>query len=376
MNVMMKLDEDDRRIVADTIARIASDQFSIERCRSYEIVCDSTQWSTFAEHGVFAIGISPEHGGIGGCAVDHAMVMREIGLNLLPLPYLDTVVIGATLISRMGTAQQRDAILPAIASGDMRLCFAHREIDAGNLPDHVETRCQDGRLSGRKVMLLDGHLADKLVVTARDEKGSLGFYLVDREVPGLTVREYRLVDNRMASTATFEGVAAERIGGAEGVADGAGELAFVFDLAAVCLAAEAAGAAAGVNRITLDYAKTRHQFGRPIGSFQVIQHRLVDMFIAEQMADAVVSDALDTFDAGHHDPVLVAAAKAIADRSARQVAEASIQIHGGMGMTDECAAGHYLKRVLTIGSLYGTADWHAARVEKASLSPSIQMPRP
>ncbi|WP_313802962.1 acyl-CoA dehydrogenase family protein [Sphingobium sp.] len=360
---MTSLDEDDRRLAGATIERLAAQYFSIERCRSGDLVCDSVEWTSFGDQGLFAIGISPEYGGIGGAAGDLAMVMRQVGLNLLPLPYMDSVVIGATIVARLGSEEQKQQLLPAIAAGQLRLGFAHREASSGDVPDHVDARVSGGRISGQKIHVMDGMMAAKLIVSARDEQGVLGFYLVDRDDPGAAFQHYRLIDNRMASRVTLADAQCVAIGG-----DASETLAVVLDLAGVCAAAETAGAVTGLNRDTLEYAKVRKQFGKSIGSFQVLQHRLVDMFIAETMASALVIDALAAFDDSASDaPMRISAAKAQADRSGRQVGESAIQIHGGIGMTDECSVGHYLKRILANGSQFGTAGWHVARIAQNAL---------
>ncbi len=363
MTYMTNLDEEDRRLVGATVERLAEQYFSIDRCRSGNLVCGREEWAAFGEQGLFAIGISPEYGGIGGGAADLAMVMRQIGYNLLPLPYMDSIVLGATLVATLGSEDLKRTLLPAIVAGELRLGFAHREANSGDIFDHVETSVRGGRLSGQKIHVMDGGMAAKLIVSARDEQGVLGFYLLDRDQPGVAFQHYRLIDNRMASRVVLADAQGEAIGG-----EATPALAVLHDLAAICAAAETVGAIAGLNRDTLDYAKVRKQFGQPIGSFQVLQHRLVDMYIAEQMAAAMVADALKAFDDSVSDmSVRISAAKAQADRSGRQVGESAIQIHGGMGMTDECSAGHYLKRILANGSQFGTAGWHVTRIARHAL---------
>jgi alkylation response protein AidB-like acyl-CoA dehydrogenase len=284
--------------------------------------------------------------------------MGQVGRNLLPLPFMDTVVLGAKIIGTLGSEEQKREMLPAIVKGRLRLSFAHREADAGDVFDYVTTSACSDRLSGMKIHAIDGPSAAAFVVSARDVDCRLRFYLVARDQPGVECQPYRLPDNRMAMRVTLHNTPGVAIG-----SDASPHVAALCDLAAACLAAEAVGSIASLNRETLEYAKMRRQFGCAIGSFQVIQHRLVDMFIAEQTASAMVTDALMALDAGLPGAgPLVSAAKAQADRAGRFVGESAIQIHGGMGMTDECAVGHYLKRILTIGSQFGTAGWHVARI--------------
>jgi alkylation response protein AidB-like acyl-CoA dehydrogenase len=352
------LNEEDRQLISATVERLSAEYFSIERCRAGDLVCGPEEWAAFAEQGLFAIGIDPEYGGIGGGATDLAIVTKQLGYNLLALAYVDTVVIAAQLIAKLGSEEQKQELLPAIAAGELRIGFAHRETESGDKFDHVEAAVSDDRISGQKIHVMDAALTAKLLVSARDGNGTLRFYLVDTDQPEVEQQQYRLLDNRIASRITFSGARGEPVGG-----DAAETLGFLYDLAALCTTAETVGAIAGLNRDTLEYAKVRKQFGQPIGNFQVLQHRLVDMFIAEQTAAALVVEALNAFDAATADAaVLVSAAKSQADRFGRQVGESAIQIHGGMGLTDECSVGHYLKRILTNGSQFGTAASHIARV--------------
>lgn len=363
MNAMTAMDEGDRTLFRNTIERLAARYADIERWRREEIVCDDEEWQTFAEQGVFALGIAPQYGGLGGSVADLAMVSRELGYGLLPLPFVDTVVLAGSLIARLGDEATKQELLSAIVAGDLRIGFAHREADAGDRPDYVETRFENRRISGEKIHVMDGVHAGKFLVSARGEAGELRMLLVDRHSEGIAIQPYRLVDNRMACKIVFDRVEAAPIGG-----EASGALADALNLGVACSAAETVGAIAGLNRDTREYAKVRRQFGRSIGSFQVIQHKLVDMFIAEHMAMAMLEDALVAVEAGGKDSQLrLSAAKAQSDRSGRMVAENSIQIHGGMGLTDECSAGHYLKRILTTGTQFGTVAWHVATIARHAI---------
>lgn len=348
---------------AATIERLAGEYHSIERCRSETIECSPDEWCAFGAQGLFAVGIDREYGGLSGGGMDLAMVTRQVGRSLLPLPYMDTVVIGASLIGALGSDEQKSALLSSIAEGRLRLSFAHREADAGDVGDYVATTVSGGRLNGEKSRAMDARLADMFIVSARDEEGTIRLFLVDREAPGVSCQHYRLADNQEAARVTFSDAVGVALG-----KDARAALFKVLDLAAACGAAETVGAMEGLNQETLDYAKVRKQFGVPISSFQVLQHRMVDMFIAEQIASALVTDALTAIDTNDPDvAVQISAAKAQADRAARFVGEQAIQIHGGMGMTDECSVGHYVKRILTNGSQFGTAGWHVGRIAATAL---------
>lgn len=355
------MDKDDHNLLAAAVERLAERHLDPDSWRKDGIVCGEALWTTFAEQGVLAIGIAPEFGGIGGGIAEQAMVMRQIGKNLLPLPFMDNVVVSAQLIAALGSSGQKESLLPAIAAGELRIGFAHREAAAGDAFDFVETSVASERLRGEKVHVIDGVEARRFLVSAMDQEGLLRFFLIDRRQAGVDIQIYRLPDNRLAARLVLDGAVGEPIGGDARVA-----LASIYDHAAVCTAAETHGAMLGLFRDTLEYAKIRHQFGRPIGSFQVLQHRLVDGFIAEQTTAALVADAVSALErglasAGTH----VSAAKAQADRAGRQLGESAIQIYGGMGLTDECSAGHFLKRILTNGSQFRTAKWHVDRIARA-----------
>jgi|KBSSwiStaDraftv2_1062776.scaffolds.fasta_scaffold01023_16 alkylation response protein AidB-like acyl-CoA dehydrogenase len=355
---MIRFDADERRLFEAAIERFAADQYSLARCRSGDMECSQPEWRRFAAQGLLAIGIPPALGGVGGGASELAAVMREIGRNLLSPPFLDSVVVAVTAIHRFASEAQAGSRLPMIAQGDLRTGFAHLEARSGNDRHHVEAQLAQGRISGAKSFVLDATTASEFIVSAREERGDLRLCFVAAGSEGLSLQTYRLPDGRLAAAMTLENVSADPM---PRVAD----LDRVLDLAAVCVAAEAVGAIEAINQETLAYAKTRRQFGSPIGSFQILQHRLVDMLIAAEEASAIVIDALEAIDSDAPDAAfLVSAAKAHVDKAGRFVAESAIQVHGGMGMTDECAVGHHLKRLLTIGSQFGTADWHMDRVAR------------
>jgi alkylation response protein AidB-like acyl-CoA dehydrogenase len=357
---MSRIDPEERRLLEATVARLAADHFSIERRRSGYMECSRAEWESFAAQGLFALGVPPAMNGVGGGASELAIVMRQIGRNLLPLPYLDSVVLAGAAIGRFASDEQARRRLPRLATGDLRSSFAHREAAAGDDRGHVETVLRGGRITGGKVFVLDAASASEFIVSARDERGALRLSFVAGGAEGLSLTSYRTVDGRLASTLSLRDAPCDPM---PSVVD----IDALLDLAGACAAAEAVGAMEALNEATLDYARTRRQFGAAIGSFQVIQHRLVDMFIAAQEASALVADALEAIDAGASDAAfLVSATKARADAAGRLIGESAIQLHGGMGLTDECAAGHYLKRLLALGSQYGTAAWHVERVGRLS----------
>ena len=355
------------RLLADSVDRYVTDQFDMKRHRAAldSAGCDRGAWRRIADMGWIALTMPADIGGLGGGSVELGIVMRAIGRGLVLEPFFATAVQAVGLVAAAGTQQQRDALLPAFAKGALFGAFAHQEPGTGFSADRVLTRYTEGTLTGHKTHVFQGDLADVLVVSARDAEGTLCLCLV-RADPATVVRHrYTLIDGRAAADIDFAAAVAEQLR----PADVAAEIERLRLRATAAVCAEAVGAMATLNAVTLDYAKIRRQFGVPIGSFQVLQHRLVDMSIAEQEANAITNAAALALDAGNPQaPVYVAAAKARVGRAARFIGEASIQIHGGIGMMDEYSAGHLFKRLLMLGAFMGDSDWHLDRL--ADLAPA------
>jgi alkylation response protein AidB-like acyl-CoA dehydrogenase len=319
-------------------------------------------WKTFAELGLLGIGIAEEHGGIGGDAVDMLVVMEALGTGLVVEPYLATVVLGAGLVRDAGSAAQKEEILPAVAGGEMHLALAHYEPGERFELDRVATtarRTPNGFvLNGAKTAVLNGEAADKLIVSAGQS-----LFLVDAKAPGLTRRGYANRDGQRAADVTLADVAVDRsaLVGEEGA--GAAILERAIDRAIAALCAEAVGCMDALNAQTLEYLKTRKQFGVAIGTFQVLKHRMADMFIAAAEARSMACLAAiraDTADAAVRRPA-IAAAKALIGKSARVVGQQAVQLHGGMGVVDELIVSHYFKRLTAINATFGDAAHHLAR---------------
>jgi alkylation response protein AidB-like acyl-CoA dehydrogenase len=303
------------------------------------------------------------------------IVMEAIGRALALEPFLATVVIGGSLLRRGGSDALRAALVPQIAAGDLRIAFAHAERQARyDLADIAVTARRDGGdyiLDGAKSLVIHGDSADKLIVSARlsgdrRDRDGIGLFVVDVTAPGLSRRGYPTVDGLRAAEVTLSGVRT----GADGVLGEPGAafplIEQAVDAAIAALAAEAVGAMAALHEMTVDYLKTRKQFGVPIGSFQVLQHRAADMLIELEQARSMAMFA--TVMAEEPDPAerrkAIAAAKVQIGRSARFVGQQAIQLHGGIGMTMEYKAGHYFKRITMIDTLFGDADHHLAELAR------------
>jgi len=362
-------------LLKESAERFVEKEYGFERRRALaagDAGFDRALWARFAELGWLAAPLPEDCGGLGGSILEVAVLMEALGHGLVVEPYLATVVLGAGLVARAGNEAQRRALLPAVAEGRLLLAFAQVEPQARYDLADVETRAKpDGegfRLSGRKSLVFHGASADRIIVSARSagarrDRAGLGLFLVEREAEGLGVRAYATVDGLRAADVTLEQV---RVGPEACLGDPGDALPAieqVVDQACVALAAEAVGIMDAMVAQTRDYLKTREQFGVPIGSFQVLQHALVDMFAACELSRALTLRAAATLaEAGPAEAAQAAsAAKVQIGRAGRLVGQSAIQLHGGMGMTEELAIGHYFKRLAMIGQTFGDADHHLSR---------------
>ncbi len=334
---------------------------------------DAKMWSTMAELGWLGMPFAEEDGGFGGSPVETMIVMEAIGKGLIVEPFLPTVVLGGGLVSLAGSAEQKKTIIPAVTAGEMRLALAHTEPGARFNLAHVETTAaREGGgflLGGHKGVVLDGGGADRIIVSARtsgsvrDEAG-LTLFVLDRESAGLVIRDYPTVDGLRAAEVELADVAAGT-GDVLGPVDGAFPLIEdASERAIAALSAEGVGIMGVLHDDTLEYLKTRQQFGRPIGSFQALQHRMVDMFIEVEQARSMAVMAtlrLDEPDADARRRA-ISAAKVQIGRGGRFVGQQAIQLHGGLGMTDELRISHYFKRLTMIDTQFGNADYHLDRM--------------
>jgi alkylation response protein AidB-like acyl-CoA dehydrogenase len=328
-------------------------------------------WSQIAELGLLGAAIPEDFGGLGGSVVDTMVIMEEFGRGLVVEPYLGTVVIGAGLLTAVGSAAQKEELLPQIAGGELVLALAYAEPQGRfNLADLVTTAKAQGSdfvLNGHKAVVIGAPWAHKLIVSARtsggqrDAKG-ISLFLVDANAPGVSLRSYPTVDGLRASEVTFENVkvpASALIGTLD---DGLASLEMIADHAIGALSAEAIGAMKVLNDTTVEYCKTRKQFGVPIGKFQVLQHRMVDMFMAyEQSVSITYMVTLKLDEAVEERKKAASAAKVQIGKAGRFIGQQAVQLHGGMGMTDELKVGHYFKRLTMIDAQFGNVDYHLKR---------------
>jgi alkylation response protein AidB-like acyl-CoA dehydrogenase len=364
---------DEQNAIRDSLSKWAQQQYDFDKRREALKSDDGWKknWATFAELGLLAAPLPEEFGGLGGGALDVSVVMEEFGKALVVEPYAPTVVLGAGALSYAGNAAQKDEHLNAIASGERVIAFAQAEPKSRwSLNDVSTTAKKNGGgyvLNGQKAVVLGAPQADHLLVTARtaggqrDAKG-VSLFLVSKSAKGVTTRDYPTMDGTRAAEVYFENAS---VGGEAliGEADNAlPVIERIVDEANAAYCSEAVGCMRMMTSLTQDYARTRKQFGRPIADFQVLQHRMVDMFMATEESYSMALRA--TIKLGESDAErakAVAAAKVSIGRNARFVGQAAVQIHGGMGVTDEMRVGHYFKRVTMLDSTFGNADFHLKR---------------
>ena len=360
-------------MLVDSVQRFVQQEYDFETRQAtvrHKAGFDRAHWKQFAGMGWLGLALPDAVGGLDGSAVDTALVMQELGRGLVVEPYLAVAVLAAQVINAGASDAQKQALLPALIGGESLLALAHGEPDAAGVLAHVGLRAErdgDGgyRLYGRKSQVLGGPVADQLIVSARtggvagDEYG-ISLFLLDANAPGLARSDYRLIDGSGVSDLVLDGARAgpdALIGAANG---GFAAIDHGFSHAMVALCAEAIGAMEKVIWTTRDYLLMRKQFGAAIGSFQALQHRMADMVCELEQSRAMLYRALAYLDAP--DPAqrrhAVAAAKAQAGRSGAFVGAQGIQLHGGIGMTDEYCIGHYFKRLTVMNTLFGHQQFH------------------
>lgn len=353
----------------DSIERYVREEYDFDTRRGIQAAggFSHKHWAEFAALGWLAVPFPEAEGGLDGTAVDLGLLMQGLGRGLVLEPVLPTLLAGL-LVSRLGDAAQCARWVGPLIAGDLRLAVALSEPGARydlRLSTTAAVRTGDGwRLSGHKSVVAGADRADALLLPARDAAGGLSLFAVPVETAGVTLRGFTTHDGTGAADVILEAVdlpATALVGAAGGALP---ELERIADLAIAAVAAEAAGAMAVLAETTLDYLKTRKQFGQPLSANQALQHRMVDMTVAvEEARAAALAAALRMQEADPADRArALSLAKIEINRTARLVGQEAIQLHGAVGMTDELAASHYFKRLTAIGQLYGTTNWHLQRV--------------
>jgi pimeloyl-CoA dehydrogenase small subunit len=367
---------EDQRLLRDSVERLIAERYSFEQRKQIAAEPDGwsrTMWAQFAELGLLGLPFEEVHGGFAGGPVETMIVMEAFGRGLVLEPYFATVLLGGGLVRHGGDAAQRAEILPAIAAGKRLLAFAqaerHSRYDLADVATEARRERGGWVVEGRKSLVLHGDVADTLVVAARTSGGQrdragIGLFLVEAAGPGVTRSAVPTQDGRRVAEIVFAGAKAAPLGDPE---NGLAVIERVVDEAIASLCAEAVGMMAEAHTITVDYLKTRKQFGRAIGEFQVLQHRSVDMFVALEQARSMALYA--TMMAGEPDAAArsraVSAAKVQIGRSGRAIGQEAVQLHGGIAMTMEYKVGHYFKRMTMLERMFGDTGHHLSRVAES-----------
>ena len=367
---------DEQRLLRESVDRLLAAHYGFAQRRGYLAEPEGWSialWSRYAEQGLLGLPFAEEYGGFGGGPIEIMLVMEAFGRVLVLEPYLATVVLGGTALRLAGSEAQKSAILPQLAEGSMTLAFAHSERQARyDLSDVMTTAKSTARgwvLDGAKSVVPHGDGADQLIVSARvagerDDPDGIGLFLVDATANGVARRSYPMRDGTRAADISLSGVEVARDGVLAEPGKAFPVIERVVEAGIAATSAEAVGAMEAMHAITLEYLKTRQQFGKPIGQNQVLQHRAAEMLIAlEQgrsmaMLAAMTGDEPDPEERAHN----IATAKVGVGQASRFVAQNAIQLHGGIGMTEEYAVGHYFRRVMVIEHMFGDPAYHLSRL--------------
>jgi len=367
---------DEQQMLQDSVRKFVRENYDFDTRKNIlasEKGYSEDYWNLFAELGWLTVPFSEEDGGFGASAVDLMVMMEELGKGMVVEPFVATAVMAGSLISALGSDQQKAELIPKIMAGELQLACAISEPGSRyNLASVATSATEtDGKtvLNGSKVAVLNGANADKLLVVARTagaqlDREGISIYLIDTNAPGVNRNVYRNIDGHSAANIRLENVeadSAQRLGEA---GQALTALEQVVDVATVAIAAEAVGALDSLLQKTVEYSKTRKQFGVPIGTFQALQHRMADMFVECQLARSIVMMAAMKLDssAGDNDKAkAVAAAKSRLGKAILKVSQEAVQLHGGIGITDELDVAHFFKRVTAIETMFGNSDFHTRR---------------
>ncbi|MGJ4896895.1 pimeloyl-CoA dehydrogenase small subunit [Bradyrhizobium oligotrophicum] len=370
---------EEQRLLKDSIDGLLADAYDFDKRKLYmkeKGGWSRAMWSKLAEQGLLGLPFSEDDGGFGAGGVETMIVMEAMGRALVLEPYLATVVLAGGFLRHGGSAAQKAAHLPGIIDGSRTFAFAQLEkqsrYDLFDVATSAKKKGDGWVIDGEKFVVLNGENADTLIVTARTsggqrDKSGIGVFIVPADAKGVTRKSYPTQDGLHAADITFTGV---EIGADAAIGDPVNALPLierVVDEARIALCAEAVGLMDESLKTTVEYIKTRKQFGVAIGSFQSLQHRASDMFVALEQARSMSMFATMAaeFDDAKERATSIAAAKVQIGKSAKFVGQQAIQLHGGIGMTMEAKIGHYFKRLTMIESTFGDTDYHMRRVSEA-----------
>ena len=362
---------EEQSLIQDQVDQFVQKEYDWETRQSLsnsELGFGEDNWKKFAELGWLGISVSEDSGGFGGSAIESMLIMEAFGKGLVVEPFLETVIMAGGLIDDHGSDQQKSSFLESAIAGEMHLALAYAEPQSRfNLSDVVTEAKADGDnfiINGYKSVVMNGPSADQIIVSARtsgtqlDENG-ISLFIIDANASGLDKTNYKTVDGRRASDLTFENVSVSKENLIGDQDKGFDILDSAIDKAILAISAEAVGAMEVLYKTTVEYTKTREQFGTAIGKFQVLQHRMVDMFMEYEQCKSLLYMATMKHEEKAEDAKkAISGLKYQVGKAGKFIGQQAVQLHGGMGVTDELNVGHYFKRLTTVGTIFGNTDYH------------------
>ena len=319
---------------------------------------DPNVWKLFADQGWLSMPFSEDSGGLGFGAIELSILFEEFGKALVIEPYLATVVLSGTLIDKSSYSNKKD-IIDKICQGEKHISLAYAEVDKSY--DYLTPNTSldsDNILNGAKTLVLNASNADNLIVTCKKDN-ELNLVIMDSNIEGVSINSYSTVDGQSCSEISFENVKLDASNILSSGDEAESLIKETINLATLCISAEAVGLMESCYHKTLEYTKGREQFGQPISNFQVLQHRMVDMFIESELAKSLLIKAMLEVNNGSEEMYKhVSALKSYIGKSGKLSAKEAVQLHGGMGVSEELMIGHYLKKMISIDALFGNADYH------------------
>ena len=362
---------EEQSLIQDQVDQFVQKEYDWETRQSLsnsELGFGEDNWKKFAELGWLGISVSEDSGGFGGSAIESMLIMEAFGKGLVVEPFLETVIMAGGLIDDHGSDQQKSSFLEPAIAGEMHLALAYAEPQSRfNLSDVVTEAKADGDnfiINGYKSVVMNGPSADQIIVSARtsgtqlDENG-ISLFIIDANASGMDKTNYKTVDGRRASDLTFENVSVSKENLIGDQDKGFEILDSAIDKAILAISAEAVGAMEVLYKTTVEYTKTREQFGTAIGKFQVLQHRMVDMFMEYEQCKSLLYMATMKHEEKAEDAKkAISGLKYQVGKAGKFIGQQAVQLHGGMGVTDELNVGHYFKRLTTVGTIFGNTDYH------------------
>lgn len=370
---------EEQQMLRDSVAKFITQDYGFDtrhKILSGDRGYSEKNWQLFAELGWLMMLFSEADGGLGGSAVDTIALMEELGKGIVIEPIIATAILGGGLVAALGNDTQKQNLLESLIQGSMQLAFAYAEPQSRYGLNYVKTKAIKAEnsfvISGHKAVVLNAQNSDFIITSVRtrgndSDSSGISLVLVPKDSSGLEIKPYPTVDGFQAAEVIFNEVSVSGENLLGELDQALPIIEAVLNKATLAICAEAVGAMEVAFKKTVEYSKTRQQFGVPIGSFQALQHRMADMFIEHEQAKSILLMAAMQSDTnGGADPKAISAAKNRIGKAARKIGQESVQIHGGIGVTDELDVGHYFKRLTTFQFMFGSTDFHAQRYSKLS----------